>query len=68
MKNFNFKTPGKIPLFLMIIFILCFQGTGSEPSAADSGENQEQEVKKAKLYKDIYPLISESDSTVLFLF
>lgn len=34
---------------------------GFESSSVDRGENQEQEIKQAKLYKDIYPLISESD-------
>lgn len=61
MKNFNFKTPGKIFFSLVIIFFLYFQGVGFESSSVDRGENQEQEIKQAKLYKDIYPLISESD-------
>lgn len=61
MRNFNIKIPRKIFFSLVIIFLLCFLGEGIESSSVDRTENQEQEIKKAKLYKDIYPLISEID-------
>ncbi len=44
------KVPGKLFLFASVIFLLLFQGMG-----------QEQELKRAKLYRDVFPLISDSD-------
>jgi len=61
MRNFILKIPGKIFFYLVVIFLLYFQGEGLKSSPVDGGENKLQEVKKARLYKDIYPLISESD-------
>jgi hypothetical protein len=61
MRNLIHKMPGKIFFSLALIsFLLCL-GEGIMSSSLDRGEGQEQEVKKAKLYKDIYPLVSESD-------
>ena len=34
---------------------------GVQPNSLDSDESQEQEVKKARLYKDVFPLVAESD-------
>ncbi|NIM91051.1 MAG: hypothetical protein GTO17_08900 [Candidatus Aminicenantes bacterium] len=61
MRNFIHKTSAKIFFSLVIIFLLFCLGEKVQSSSLDRGESQEQEVKKAKLYKDIYPLISESD-------
>lgn len=61
MRNFIIKIPGKTFFALVVIFLLCFLGEGFSSSSVDRAENQEQEIKKAKLYKDIYPLISEID-------
>jgi hypothetical protein len=61
MRNLTHKTPGKIFFSLMIVFLLFCLGEGVQPNSLDSDESQEQEVKKARLYKDIFPLVSESD-------
>ncbi|HEA64604.1 MAG TPA: hypothetical protein ENI02_00465 [Candidatus Aminicenantes bacterium] len=61
MRNFIHKTSAKIFFSLVIIFLLFCLGKEVQSSSLDRGESQEQEVKKARLYKDIFPLISESD-------
>lgn len=61
MRNLIHKTSVKIFFSLVIIFLLFCLGDEVQSSSLDRGESQEQEVKKAKLYKDIFPLISESD-------
>jgi hypothetical protein len=61
MRNLIHKTSAKIFFSLVVIFLLLCLGEGVQSSSLDKGESQEQEVKKARLYKDIYPLISESD-------
>jgi len=61
MRNLIHKTSVKIFFSLVIIFFLFCLGDEVQSSSLDRGESQEQEVKKAKLYKDIFPLISESD-------
>jgi hypothetical protein len=61
MRNLIHKTSAKIFFSLVIIFLLFCLGEGVQSSSLDRGEGQEQEVKKARLYKDIYPLVSESD-------
>ncbi len=48
--NFTLKIPGKILFSLAIVTLLLFQGWG-----------QEQEIQRAKLYRDVFPLISDSD-------
>ncbi len=45
----------------MIISVLCFQGEGVGLNPGDAGGDQEQEAKKARLYKDVFPLITEAD-------
>lgn len=45
----------------MIIFLLCFQGEAIGLNPEDAGIDQEQEAKKARLYKDVFPLITETD-------
>ncbi len=61
MKNYTLKTAAKFLFFFMIIFLLFFQGESVELNPGDGERIQEQEVKKARLYKDVFPLISESD-------
>ena len=61
MRNFIHKTSAKTFFSLVIIFFLFCLGEEVQSSSLDRGESQEQEVKKARLYKDIFPLISESD-------
>ena len=61
MRNFTLKTAVKFLFFAMIISLLCFQGESIGLIPGDAGIDQEQEVKKARLYKDVFPLITESD-------
>jgi hypothetical protein len=61
MRNLIHKIPGKIFFSLVLIFFLFCLGEEVQSNSLDREESQEQEVKKARLYKDIYPLISESD-------
>jgi len=61
MKSLIHKTSVKTFFSLVIIFFLFCLGDEVQSSSLDRGESQEQEVKKARLYKDIFPLISESD-------
>ncbi len=61
MKNLTFKSAVKSLLFFVIIFLLFFQGDGTGLSPDRGERDQEQDVKKARLYKDVFPLISETD-------
>ncbi len=61
MRKLIHKTSAKIFFSLVIIFLLFCLGEEVQSSSLDRGESQEQEVTKARLYKDIFPLISESD-------
>lgn len=61
MRNFTLKTAVKFLFFVMIISLLCFQGEGIGLIPGDGEIDQEQEAKKARLYKDVFPLITESD-------
>ncbi|NIM59835.1 MAG: hypothetical protein GTO16_12985 [Candidatus Aminicenantes bacterium] len=61
MRNLIHKTSAKIFFSLVGVFLLLCPGEGVQSSSLNPGESQEQEVKKARLYKDIFPLISESD-------
>lgn len=61
MKNYILKTVGKFLFFFMIIFLLFFQGESIGLNLGNGERTQEQEVKKARLYKDVFPLISEAD-------
>ncbi len=61
MRNLIQKTPRKIFFSLVIIFLLFCLGESVQPNSLDRDESQEQEVKKARLYKDIFPLVSKSD-------
>ena len=61
MKNRTFKMAAKILFSFMIIILLSFQGEGNGLSSGNGDIGQEQETKKARLYKDVFPLISETD-------
>jgi len=61
MRNFTLKTAVKFLFFAMIISLLCFQGESIGLNPGNAGIDQEQEAKKARLYKDVFPLITESD-------
>lgn len=61
MKSFIFKMPRKIVFILAMTFLLIFLGKNSELGSVGKGKNQEQEAGKARMYRDVYPLISESD-------
>jgi hypothetical protein len=61
MRNLIHKTSAKIFFSLGVVFLLFCLGEGVQSGSLDGGESREQEVKKARLYKDIFPLISESD-------
>lgn len=61
MKNRTFKVAAKILFSLMIIILLSFQGEGNGLTPGNEDVSQEQQAKKARLYKDVFPLISETD-------
>ncbi len=61
MKNYTLKTGVKFLFFFMIILLLFLQGESIGLNPGDVERTQEQEVKKARLYKDVFPLISETD-------
>jgi len=61
MKNYTLKTGVKFLFFFMIILLLFLQGESIGLNPGDGERTQEQEVKKARLYKDVFPLISETD-------
>jgi len=61
MKNRTFKIAAKILFSFMIIILLCFQGEGNGLTPGNEDVSQEQEARKARLYKDVFPLISEMD-------
>ncbi len=61
MKNRTFKMAAKILFSFMIIILFSFQGEGNGLSSGNGDIGQEQEAKKARLYKDVFPLISETD-------
>lgn len=51
---------------LIIIILLSFQGEGNGLNSVNEDISQEQEAKKARLYKDVFPLISETDLSCSF--
>jgi hypothetical protein len=61
MRNLIHKTSGKIFLSLVTVFFLFCLVEGIQPNPADRDASQEQEVKKARLYKDVFPLVAEND-------
>jgi len=67
MKNRTFKIVTKILFSFVIVILLSFRGEGTGLSPVNGDMSQEQEAKKAKLYKDIFPLISETDLYCSFI-
>jgi hypothetical protein len=61
MKNRTFKIVTKILFSFVIVILLSFRGEGTGLSPVNGDMSQEQEAKKARLYKDVFPLISETD-------
>lgn len=61
MKNLAFQKIGKILFSLVSIFLLILWGGGLQSDTYQSTQEQEHEIEKAKIFRDIYPLISESD-------
>jgi hypothetical protein len=61
MKNLTLKSVVKSLFFFVIIFLLFFQGESIGLNPGNGEKDQEQDVKKARLYKDVFPLISETD-------
>ena len=56
-----YKISGTIFISLLFTFFLFLNGHGFDLSSANPQEKQEQEAKEAELYKDVHPLINESD-------
>ncbi len=50
----------------MIIILLSFQGEGNGLTPGNEDGSQEQQAKKARLYKDVFPLITETDLSCSF--
>jgi hypothetical protein len=61
MRNLIHKTSGRIFFSLVTVFLLFCLVEALQPNSLDSDASQEQEVKKARLYKDVYPLVAEND-------
>lgn len=61
MNKNTLKISSKIFFTLLITSFLFLHGHGFELISFNPQEQQEQEVKQAELYRDVHPLISESD-------
>jgi hypothetical protein len=61
MKNLTLKSAVKSLFFFVIIFLLFFQAESIGLSPDHGERDQDQDIKKARLYKDVFPLISEAD-------
>lgn len=61
MKHLGFKISRWLFFSLLLIFIALFLGKGFGRSLEATDQSQQEEVKKATIYRDIYPLITESD-------
>lgn len=61
MKYLGFKISRRLFFSLLVISIVIFLGKGLGRSFEPTGQSQQEEVKKATIYRDIYPLITESD-------
>lgn len=61
MKHLGFKIWRELFFLLLLIFIVLFLGKGFGRSFEAMEQSQQEEVKKATIYRDIYPLITESD-------
>jgi hypothetical protein len=56
-----YKISGTIFISLLFTFFIFLNGHGFDLSSANPLEKQEQEAKEAEMYKDVHPLINESD-------
>lgn len=56
-----YKISGTLFISLLLTFFLFLNGHGFDLNPASPQEKQEQEAKEAELYKDVHPLINESD-------
>jgi hypothetical protein len=56
-----YKICGTIFISLLFTFFIFLNGHGFDLNSANPQEKQEQEAKEAELYKDVHPLINESD-------
>lgn len=61
MKNNIFKISWKSSLGSFLILTCFFLGVRTPAVFAQDVQQQESEIKKAKIFRDIYPLISDSD-------
>lgn len=61
MNKNTYKINSIIFFSLLITSFLFLYGHGFEYSPSDLHEKQDQEAKQAELYKDVHPLISDSD-------
>lgn len=61
MKYLGFKISRRLFFSMLVISIVIFLGKGLGRSFEPTDQSQQEEVKKATIYRDIYPLITESD-------
>ena len=63
MKNYLFekKISIKVFMFLMIVFLWGLWQPSLQAEAMSCQEIQEDQIRKAKIFREIYPIISESD-------
>ncbi len=61
MRKFILRMPRKIFIFSFLIFLVIFLGNWFGIRSEQRAGNQEQEIKSARMYHDIHPLITESD-------
>lgn len=61
MRNLVLQTSSKILFSMVIIFLFFFLPISLKANHVNRGENQENQIKKAKIFREIYPVISESD-------
>jgi len=60
-KRFNLLKRGKIVFLLSLLVCFIFWGNITKAGLPQQAQVKEQEIKKAKIFQDVYPLISESD-------
>lgn len=61
MKRFNLLKRGKIVFLLSLLVCFVFWGSITKAGLPQQVQVNEQDIKKAKIFQDVYPLISESD-------
>jgi len=60
-KRFNLLKRGKIVFLLGLLVCFVFWGNITKAGLPQQVQVNEQDIKKAKIFQDVYPLISESD-------